>query len=202
MGFVFLAVIGSSSLSFGNLLTPGFCVFNSQLEYWFGADYSKTYFWAWKKGYALKPPSEIYKPLIPIAQAELGVREATGKNDGFRVEQYLVAVGLKKGDPYCAAFVSWVFKQAGYASPRTGWSPALFPMAKLVKTASPGNVFGIYFPSLNRIAHCGFVEHIKNDWITTIEANTNVTGSREGDGVYRRLRHKRMVYRYAEWRER
>ncbi|WP_246254445.1 hypothetical protein [Pedobacter foliorum] len=89
--------------------------------------------------------------------------------------------------------MSWVFKQAGYASPRTGWSPALFPIAKLVKAAAPGNVFGIYFPSLNRIAHCGFVEYVDVSWVGAIEVNTNVAGSREGDGVYRRLRHKRTV---------
>lgn len=146
------------------------------------------------------PKKYTYKKLIPIARAELWVREETGNNDGRRVEEYLAAVGLKKGDPYCAAFVSWVFKQAGYAEPRTGWSPALFPAAKLVKAAMPGNVFGIYFPALKRIAHCGFVERVNGDWITTIEGNTNVAGSREGEGVYRRLRHVRGVKRCAELR--
>lgn len=146
------------------------------------------------------PIQKKYKKLIPIAQAELWVREETGKNDGKRIEEYQAVAGLKKGDPYCAAFISWVFKQAGYSAPRTGWSPALFPVAKLVKAAVPGNVFGIYFPALKRIAHCGFVEGVNGDWITTIEGNTNVPGSREGDGVHRRLRHKKTVYRYSEWR--
>ncbi len=141
-----------------------------------------------------------YKKLIPIAEAELWVREETGNNDGTRVEEYQAAAGLKKGDPYCAAFISWVFKQAGYNAPRTGWSPSLFPVAKLVKAAAPGNVFGIYFPSLKRIAHCGFVASVKGDWIGTIEANTNISGNREGDGVHKRLRHKKSIYRYSEWR--
>lgn len=182
MGLVFLAVIGGSGLSFGSILIPVFSEFKALVE----------------RRSAIEP-RKFYKPLIPIAKAELWVREATGNNDGFRVEEYQAVVGLKKGDPYCAAFVSWVFKQAGYASPRTGWSPALFPMAKLVKAAAPGNVFGIYFPSLKRIAHCGFVEYVNVSWIGTIEANTNIAGSREGDGVYRRLRHKRTVYRYSNW---
>ncbi len=147
------------------------------------------------------PVQKKYKELIPIAEAELWVREETGNNDGKRIEEYQASVGLKKGDAYCAAFISWVFKQAGYSSPKTGWSPSLFPVAKLVKAAAPGNVFGIYFPSLKRIAHCGFVTGVKGDWVGTIEANTNVSGSRAGDGVYRRLRHKRSVYRYSDWRE-
>ena len=67
-----------------------------------------------------------------IYTAELGVREKTGKNDGVRVEKYLRHVGLKKGDPWCAAFVCWVLDEAGVANPRTGWSPGLFPRSKVV----------------------------------------------------------------------
>ncbi|MHA4896275.1 C40 family peptidase [Pedobacter sp. PWIIR3] len=143
----------------------------------------------------------VYKKLIPIAEAELWVREATGHNDGQRVEDYLAAVDLKKGQPYCAAFISWVFQQAGYAAPRTGWSPNLFPTSKLVKAAEPGNVFGIYFPALKRIAHCGLVTGVQGDWVKTIEGNTDGSGGREGDGVYRRLRHKRAIKAYADWKQ-
>lgn len=145
--------------------------------------------------------TKTYKRLlIPLAQGELWVREATGNNDGSRVETYLACVGLKKGEPYCAAFVSFIFKQAGYAAPRTGWSPALFPNDKLVKAAASGNVFSIYFPTLKRIGHCGFIENVRGHWLGTIEANTNIAGSREGDGVYRRLRHQRTVHSFADWR--
>jgi len=98
--------------------------------------------------------------LVELAQGELWVREETGNNDGPRVEGYLASVGLKKGQPWCAAFVSFIFEQVGYSAPRTGWSPSLFPVKRLVKAAAPGNVFGIYFRALNRIAHCGFVEKI------------------------------------------
>jgi hypothetical protein len=141
------------------------------------------------------------KELISIAMAELWVREETGKNDGKRVEEYLATVHLKKGDPYCAAFVSWVFKQAGYGLPRTGWSPALFPTNRLTKAAVPGNVFGIYFPVLKRIGHCGLVIGSHSDWISTIEGNTNASGGREGGGVYRRLRHKKSIRLFSDWRK-
>ena len=39
----------------------------------------------------------------------------------------------------------------------------------------------------------GFLEKIKGDWIGTIKGNTNVSGGREGDGVYRRMRHIRSI---------
>lgn len=139
------------------------------------------------------------KKLIEVASAEIGVRERTGRNDGQRVEAYLSVTGMTKGQPYCAAFVSWVFKAAGYDRPRTAWSPALFTSRVLVKTAAPGNVFGIRFPALNRIAHCGLVAKVKGDWISTIEANTNLPGSRDGDGVYARTRHIRTIQCYGDW---
>jgi len=137
--------------------------------------------------------------LLGIANREVGVREWSGRNDGPRVEEYLSCVGLKRGAPYCAAFVSWVFMRAGYGAPRTGWSPALFPADRLVGKPSPGMVFGIYFKSLGRIAHCGLVEKVRGDWVVTVEANTDPSGGRNGDGVYLRMRHKRSIYRYCNW---
>jgi len=33
----------------------------------------------------------------------------------------------------------------------------------------------------------------------TIEANTNISGSREGEGVYRKRRRVKTIYRMANW---
>jgi hypothetical protein len=137
--------------------------------------------------------------VIGIAEKELGVRELTGKNDGPRVEIYLRYVGLKKGHAWCAAFLSWVYGQAGYALPKSAWSPELFPARRLRKDPAPALVLGIYFPALKRIAHVGLVTELQHDWVHSIEGNTNPEGSREGEGVYRRLRHKRFIYTYANY---
>lgn len=149
----------------------------------------------------LKDASEIEnrKKLIAIATQELGVREQSGNNDGPRVEAYLKYIGLGKGHAWCAGFVSWLYGKAGFPKPRTGWSPALFPANRQVKTPLPGDVFGIYSPVLRRIAHAGLVTGIKEDWILTIEGNTNVQGNREGDGVYAKRRHVRTISKYANW---
>ena len=138
--------------------------------------------------------------LLAVASQEVGMRERTGNNDGARIEEYLHSVGLHRGDPYCAAFVSWVYKKADYPVPRTGWSPDLFPAKRLVKVPEPGDVFGIYISSKGRIAHCGMVERLHSDFVYTIEANTNDSGGAEGDGVYRRMRHKRGISKYANWK--
>jgi len=150
--------------------------------------------------------------------AEIGVRERTGHNDGSRVEEYLRYVNLKKGDPWCAAFVCWVFGKAGIENPRTGWSPGLFTKSRVcwrrtgmgsvkyaVKKSKPayipkqGDVFGIWFPDKQRIAHVGFVDRWEDTWVTTVEGNTNEAGSREGDGVYRKRRLTRSVWKVARW---
>ena len=52
---------------------------------------------------------------------------------------------------------------------------------------------------LGLIVHCGLIETIRNDWIYGIEANTNLAGSREGEGVYRRARHVRTISKFADW---
>ncbi|WP_285059747.1 hypothetical protein [Pedobacter ginsengisoli] len=100
---------------------------------------------------------------------------------------------------WCAAFVSWCFGQAGYTQPKTAWSPALFPKGRFRKEPLPGMIMGIYFPSMRRIAHRGIVESLHGDFIVCIEGNTNSDGSRNGDGVYRRVRHKRSIANFSEW---
>lgn len=142
---------------------------------------------------------KIRGSLLAIAEKEVGVRERSGNNDGERVELYLKYIGLPKGHAWCAAYTSWVYGQAGLSKPRTGWTPALFPENRLVKKPKPADLFGIYFPSLKRIAHTGFVISIKSDWVLTTEGNTNVEGGREGDGVYKKRRHLRTIAKFASW---
>ena len=151
-----------------------------------------------------------------VYQREIGVRERSGNNDGVKVEEYLKYVGLKRGNPWCAAFVCWSLAQAGIENPRSGWSPDLFPVAKVCWQRSSGvqlstrksgssapcrgDVFGIFFPSKNRIAHVGFVDSWGDKYVITVEGNTNEAGSREGDGVYRKRRLISSIYRVAKWR--
>ncbi|WP_316746917.1 peptidoglycan-binding protein [Pedobacter gandavensis] len=137
--------------------------------------------------------------LVKIAQGELGLREKTGRNDGKRVAEFLASVGLKTAEPWCAAYISWVFAEAGFVKPRSGWSPDLFPVSRLVSVALPGNLIGIYFREKKRIAHVGMIEKQDGDWLVSLEGNTNITGSREGDGVYRKRRHRKTVYKIADW---
>jgi hypothetical protein len=145
--------------------------------------------------------------LKEIYSSQLGVREATGKNDGKIVEMYLHSVGLNKGNPWCAAFVHWSLDSAGYKNNITGWSPTTFNPNNLIyfknkfkKEPREGDVFSLYFPSLKRIAHTGFFDYKQNSSIySTVEGNTNDANSREGDGVYRRYRSFNSTYSISRW---
>lgn len=61
------------------------------------------------------------------------------------------------------------------------------------------DVFGLYFPEKGRIAHVGFIETWGAKTVTTVEGNTNEAGSREGDGVYRKIRLTRQIYAVARY---
>lgn len=138
---------------------------------------------------------------------EIGVKEASGKNDGEKVEQYLNSVGLGKGYSWCAAFVKWCMLQCGISSTITAWSPSAHNSKNLVyfrqqtlKSFNAGDVFTIWYPSLKRIGHTGFYDApAGEDMIYTVEGNTNDGGSRNGDGVYRRKRRLKTIYSISRW---
>ncbi|MBL1409092.1 CHAP domain-containing protein [Sphingobacterium sp. C459-1T] len=133
--------------------------------------------------------------IITIASAELGIKEATGNNDGPRVEQYLRYTNLGPGYDWCASFVSWVYAQAGFSAPRNPWSPALFPRARTYKDTDEiqqADLFGIYSSGLKRIHHVGLIRSKQDQYILTIEGNSN-------NRVESRRRHVKTVYSYADW---
>jgi hypothetical protein len=134
--------------------------------------------------------------------SQVGVREATGHNDGIQVEKYLASTGLNQGYAWCAAFVNWTLEQNDIEGPqKAAWSPSWFPKTRIVQKdkAQKGDVFGIYFRSKGRIAHVGFIDRYQGKTVMTVEGNTNDAGSREGDGVYRKRRLTRQIYRVADW---
>jgi hypothetical protein len=144
--------------------------------------------------------------LIKTYTKYIGVKEATGNNDGYQVGLFLNSAGLKEGFAWCAAFVNYCHKQACIDVPlkAQAWSPSWFPASRVIskESAKRGDVFGLYYQHLKRIGHVGFLDE---DWddkgstILTVEGNTNGDGSREGDGVYRKRRNKKQIYKVSSW---
>lgn len=142
--------------------------------------------------------------VVDIYTAEIGIREATGNNDGKQVEEYLASCHLGKGNAWCAAFVNWTLQKCGYETVKSpAWSPSWFTPDYLIykrnsdlkTTPDQADVFGIYFANKGRIAHVGFIDSWpENDnFCITVEGNTNEAGSREGDGVYKKRRLKSQI---------
>ena len=171
---------------------------------------------------AICPPkvlnvTEAALALIATATAEAnkGVREV-GKNAGPDVEKYLHSLGMSKGSPWCAAFVSWcVMTSRGLAKPPkwcSGSAVSLYQVARNSKTCisvtpvdadykakvKPGYIWSRAQDGAAAAAarkgqwcqgHTGIVVAVDAIGFHTIEGNTNAAGSREGDGVYRKT-HK------------
>ena len=148
------------------------------------------------------PPQGFVALLISLAQSELtkNIREAS-QNQGPEIAKYWTATTYPEGytnrEPYCAAFVCWLFMTA--AAERT--VPFSLPMSPVAYDfegwASENAGKGVFFAetpqagdifTLSTASHVGLVVGVTGQMITTIEANTNSAGSREGDGVYNRVR--------------
>lgn len=152
-------------------------------------------------------PNVLREKLSDIYLSQVGIKEATGANDGLEVERYLSNVGLSKGQPWCAAFVSWCLSEAGINNPKSGWSPAYFTNKTTIyirggnsnNRPQMGDVIGIYFNSLERIAHVGFVHTWGASWVVSVEGNTNDDGSREGDRVAIKRRPVKTIYKVSSF---
>ena len=149
------------------------------------------------------------------AEANKGVREV-GKNAGTDVEKYLKCLGMSKGSPWCAAFVSWCVMQSRGLSKPPSWcsgsAVSLFQVAGRSKTCVKVTPVDADFKSKVKAGyiwsraqddaaaaaarkgswcqgHTGIVVKVGDLGFHTIEGNTNAAGRREGDGVYRKT-HK------------
>lgn len=141
-------------------------------------------------------PGDVRPGISPleVAFSQLGVREIGGANRGPRVDDYLRFVGLDpaKGPfAWCCAWIVWVHAQAGITIPRTASVRRLWELARAanrVEEPLPGDVFIHLRPDSK--GHCGLVAAVREDGsIETVEGNSSDTsGTREGDGVYRKVR--------------
>ncbi len=147
------------------------------------------------------PIVSVRERIMDIAIGEIGITEATGNNDGAKVEEYLAYTGLDIGHAWCAAFVSWCYGKAGLSAPRNAWSPALFPMARRytsqqIKRGSirAADLFAIYNQQLGRINHVGIVQKRERSFILTVEGNV-------ANRVLSRRRPIVTIYAFSNWLE-
>jgi len=150
----------------------------------------------------LSPQQSSIPNHLKVALSYVGAREATGHNDGEPVETFLRSVGRRKGDSWCAAFVSFCLSRSGVTQPsiRSGLArefkrgPGLVRSELVLRgcaTIASGSIVG-WEKGSTISGHIGFVtDQWKGPTGRTIEGNTSsgVKGNQsDGDGVYLRTR--------------
>jgi hypothetical protein len=128
-------------------------------------------------------------------------------NRGPAVEAYLARTGLGPGFAWCCAFVYWCFdeaaKHAVLPNPMVKtagcidhWTRAPRRGAQRLAARAAEDDPGLVRPGMVFImdhgggaGHTGLVETVTGGMVTTVEGNTDASGTREGGGVYR-LRRK------------
>lgn len=140
---------------------------------------------------------------LEYLNSQLFVRERTGKNDGAEVKLFLKSVGLTEGYAWCQALVYWSFEQAAIdlmiknPVPKTAGVLDCYTRAKangvsiIHDNPQEGDQFIMDFGGGK--GHTGMVDYVEGDKVYTAEGNTNDGGSRDGDGVYERLRVVRNI---------
>jgi hypothetical protein len=154
--------------------------------------------------------SPFLRQVLSVAASQVGVREnPVGSNRGPEVDRYLRTVGLNPAGgsfAWCVAFLYWCFEQASQQDNlpdnpmfRTAGVHVLWhrsrdqarvrritpqQAAANFSLVQPGQIFCLDHGSGQ--GHMGIVESIHQGKMVTIEGNTNVGGSREGIGVFRR----------------
>lgn len=140
--------------------------------------------------------------IINNAQKYVGQTETGGFNRSPFIDKINKFSNVPLGSPYCASFVSYILYISEVNGPISAWSPAMTSKNNIpFKDIDTSDVFGLYFPSKKRIAHVGFIKEVKPNsaYISTTEANTSPEASelgaksREGDGIFNRLRNKKLM---------
>jgi len=156
--------------------------------------------------YLIPCKTNLIKASRDSAIAQVGVREKTEKNDGFKVEQYLKSVGRFKGDAYCAAGQYWCFYSAcldlkyplaDIPIYRTGSTVTMFNKAirtghKIIPVPSDNDLIFWRKPNEWKGHVERIIEVMKAGWIKTVGFNTSSgnNGSQDdGEGVYFRKRN-------------
>lgn len=144
--------------------------------------------------------SEYIDALLNIANQWVGIRE-TSPNRGPEIDVVHEFMGRDPAmcDPYCAQWVSYMLhlasQETGIVCPLRKSSGALEFMRKNIayhqEDPQPGDIFVIDHGEGK--GHVGLVEAVDLNVLHTLEANTNPTGGRDGDGIYARIRDKSAI---------
>ena len=163
----------------------------------------------------LPRPSIPMKPYLPerileIAETQLGITESS-RNQGDGIAKYWEATnypdGYKNREPYCAAAVCWIVREAmgqsiAYTFKRPHSATAFgcedWSLKQDASTSTKKNPRGDIQPGdlvVFKFSHIVIATTAadKSGHFKCIEANTGPSGERDGDGVWKKRRHIDLV---------
>jgi hypothetical protein len=147
-----------------------------------------------------------------MASAErwMHVRELTGNNDHPMITKAMRLCGLRgdMGYPWCAAAQAEIHDHAGLPAPHSARVVDWFRTNVVWKREwgdrpehlnTHGMVGALYYQHLGRYGHIVLIVGEDKNNFYTLEGNTNLAGSREGDGFYRKIRSKKSIAALADY---
>lgn len=144
---------------------------------------------------------------LAIALTQVGTKEhPAGSNRGPRVDQYERVTGAI-GEPWCASFVQWCFKQAGCPQPlmnRTAYVPFIVDYARqhgwIVEKPCPGDLVCYDWPgeSPGVADHVGIYRRsLGGTRFEAVEGNTATGNDSNGGEVMIRVRDTSLVQAFV-----
>lgn len=136
------------------------------------------------------------KKVIDQCASQVGYRE--GRNN---YNKYASVAGHGNYQAWCATFLVAEFKIAGQELPPGADTAGCYYNVEAFKRARRFSYYpavgAIFFIGSSGQTHTGLVYGFDSIYVYTIEGNTNVDGSANGNGVYRRRRSRASVYGYG-----
>lgn len=141
------------------------------------------------------------KQIIERAKAEIGVHEAPPNSNNVKYNTWYYGHPVAGPEyPWCAVFISWLFKAEQGICPRTASCVNMLAWfekkRQIVNKPQAGDiVFFKYNTNNRRTNHVGLVVSVSDDGrtINTIEGNTSISSQDNGGKVMQRNRYSNIV---------
>lgn len=151
--------------------------------------------------------------LVDYNRRNIGIREATGANDGLYVQRFLHHCGLSGNYEWCSAYTLAGHKECNYEYPLNpcradSWFDSEHTVYKRGDSKSliqAGQVAGYYVKSKNRIGHNGTIiaVNLEENYALVTEGNSRDSGNKlqPGDGVHLLRRSLNEITATSDWQK-
>lgn len=136
---------------------------------------------------------------VNIAMAEVGIKEYPPNSNSVKYNTWYYNKEVSGASyPWCAAFISWIFKENRDLCPRTASCAEMLKWfedkGQIVTKPQTGDiVFFKYNTNNRRTNHVGLVVGVQGTNISTVEGNTSITSDDNGGAVMQRMRNNHIV---------